>query len=130
MNDGYIATKKNKVKYHFITPQEQINDQRTKLENEFKFFYQISTFKNPKTKKYHMRKFVIDGNGKFIDIKDYNLTTNQCKTFYKTKKKNEYKKYNVYDLDNVQYPVLSDFHMAKSEILNNNFDYTGFAPFN
>lgn len=115
-----------KMNYKFVTPTDNEVVQPIK---SFTFFYQIASFAHPKTGRYHMRKFVCDANNRFVDIRDYYLNKKQYKTFMRTKKSKDYKCYSVYSLNNVSYPSSGDILMLNSDILNNDYDYTGFAPF-
>lgn len=127
-NNNYIPTKKKNIKYTFVQPRDNtIFD--IEPTGQINFFYQVCSFPDPYTKKFHMRKFVINENNEFIDVKEYNLSKKQAKKFFNEKKPNEYKCYSVYNLKNVDYPIMSDVLMAKSDILSTNYDYTGFAPF-
>lgn len=76
-----------------------------------------------------MKKFAINGSNEFINIRDYYLSSSQCKKFFKIKKSHEYKCYGVYSLEKVNIPSLGEILGSKSDILNSRFDYTGFAPF-
>lgn len=126
MENDFISTKRKRTKYHFVSPseqQEQINP------DKINFYYQICTFPNPSTSKFHMRKFVINDKNEFIAINDYHLNKKQAKKFFSMKKPHEYKCYSVYSLEDVNYPHLSEVLTSKSDILSNNYDYSGFAPF-
>lgn len=126
----YIKTKKNRVKYHFITNNDtnNTNDQPTNI-NDIMFFYQLSTFQNPHKKKFHLKKFIIDHNNNFIGLKEYYITLNQRNKFLNANQKNKYKMYSTYDLNNINYPTMGDILHAKSDILSTNSSYTGFAQF-
>jgi hypothetical protein len=121
--------RKNKIKYKFI--QQKIDDDQ--LDNsidDIKFYYQICTFPDQFNNKYHMRKFVINNDNEFIAINDYHLNKKQCKKFFSIKKPHEYKCFSCYSLEDINYPNMSDILMLKSDILSNDCDYSGFAPFN
>jgi len=120
-------TIKPRTKYVFATSNNV--EEEEQLNNTISYFYQICIFPVPKTKLYNMRKFVINGKNEFVDIKDYQLTEDQCKKFYDSKKKHEYKCFSTFSLDNVNTPTLNDVNTAKSNILTNEYSYTGFAPF-
>lgn len=118
----------NNIKYTFSNINN-INDEflPKDLDNII-YFYQICTFPNHRTKKFNMKKYVIEGK-QFLKIDEYNLTKRQCKKFYKVKKPNEYKCYATYDLRDIDPPSMGDILMARSEILADNYNYSGFAPF-
>ena len=115
------------IKYKFVTPNTS-NKEEAEPE-QFTFFYQICTFPNPNNQKFHMKKFVINSKNEFINVSEYYLTNNQCKKFFNIKKKHEYKCYPVYSLNDVNTPSLGEILGSKSDILNNTYDYTGYAPF-
>lgn len=92
-------------------------------------FYQISSFANPKNGKYHLRRFIINNDNQFVNIKEYQLEKKYFDKFIRKKKSNEYRMYSVYDLSNVNYPSLSDVLLLKSDTLKNNYNYYGYAPF-
>lgn len=127
MNNDYISTRKKRIKYKFVQPNAQ---QESEESADFSFFYQICTFPDPYTKKFHMRKFIINHRNEFANVKEFNLSKKQCKKFFAIKKQHEYKCYPVYSLENINYPNLGEILGSKSDILNNEYDYTGFAPFN
>lgn len=91
-------------------------------------FYQIAIFPDMQTKKYHIRKFVIDSNNEFIDIKNYKVTKDELNLFLSKKKICSYKKYSTPDLNNVSYPTTADISLARSPILDD-VNYSGFASF-
>lgn len=99
-----------------------------KTPEEICFVYQICTFKNPRTHKFHMRKFTLNGENQFIRLHNYRLSKKQCKLFFKIKKAHEYKCFSTYTLEEIEYPKLGDILMARSNILSMNHNYTGFAP--
>ena len=92
-------------------------------------FYQISVFPNPRTNKFHIRKFIINSNDEFLDIIDYHLTKHKYHKFLKFKKIHEYKLFSTFSLDNISYPSMADISLLKSDNLSNNYNYSGFAPF-
>lgn len=94
-----------------------------------KSFLQVANFPNPKTKLYHIRKFVIDGDNTLTSYKDYFLNKSTYDKLLNKKKNNEYKLYAVHDLNTVSYPTQSDILVLKSDILSCNYDYYGEAPF-
>ena len=115
-----------KIRYKFVN-EESDNDS---MDDMFSFYYQICTFPDPHSKKFHMRKFIINGKNEFVDVLDFKLSNKQCKKFFAIKKKHEYKCYPMHNLNNVDYPNMGDILMSKSDILGNDYDYSGFAPFN
>lgn len=110
------------MNYKFVS---KFNNETTS--DSINYFYQLCTFKNPKTKKYCIRRFTINGNNEFIDIRDGELDSRDKYKFIKTHKSNEYKLYGTYDLTYIDYPVLTDILLLKSSILAKDADYTGYA---
>lgn len=92
-------------------------------------YYQICTYKEPRTDKYCLRKFIINSKNEFIEMSEYLLTKKQIKKFYANKKPHEFKCYPSYNFDNIGYPNLGEVNLANSRILSNNHEYSGFAPF-
>lgn len=127
MNNNFIPTKKKKARYHFVTRKEP--DHYENDADDYTFYYQICTFPNPRTNRFDMRKFIINKNNEFVAVKEFNLTKKQCKKFYNYKKTHQFRNYPVYTLNDIDYPSISDILTAKSDILRNNYDYTGYAPF-
>jgi len=134
MRKNYVLPKDNRLKYQFVTNEteeiRQRHEKQKEYNNQMSYFYQITTFPDPQSNKFHMRKFTINGNNEFLDIRDFNLTKKQCKSFYVTKKPQEYKRYDLYNLNSIKYPTLAEIYTSKSNILQTNSDYTGYAPFN
>lgn len=116
----------NRQRYQFISHDSYKN---RKDDKSLTYFYQLATFPHPKNGKYHMRKFIINSKNNVHDVNDYLLDKDQYDRFLKSKKINEYKLYSVYSLNDVNYPTGGEILASKSDMLNNNFDYTGFAPF-
>lgn len=85
---------------------------------EIRFYYQLCGFAHPNTKRYHLRKYVMNENNEFLTVVDEYLTRRQCKKFMNDKKDREYKIYSVYSLNNVAPPSLADLNTSFSELLN------------
>jgi hypothetical protein len=113
--DNYIPTRKKRTKYHFITRREPSNEQLNDID-QFTFFYQICTFPNPNTNKFHLRKFVINNRNEFVNTQEFYLSKRQCKRFYEMKNSHEYRNYPMYSLDDVPYPKASDITLSKSSL--------------
>jgi hypothetical protein len=94
-----------------------------------KNYYQVSYFSNPKTKLYHIRKFVIKSDTTLRSMKNYYVDHKTYSKLLNTKKEHEYKVFAVYNLKNVKYPNINNIFMRISSNLENNYNYTGFAPF-
>lgn len=122
-------SKTNNIKYKFIQQNRGTNFTNDESINDIKFYYQICTFPIQDSDKYHMRKFVVSNNNEFIAINDYYLSKKQCKKFFAIKKTNEYKCFPHYSLEQVTYPSTSDILMLKSDLLENDNSYSGYAAF-
>lgn len=113
--------------YTFVNNFDQENKP-----TKFISLYQVATFPHDKitnTEKYHIRKFVINEDNEFVNIKNYYLSKKEYNKFLKIKKPNEYKLFSVLDLSMINYPSLSDILLLKSNILTVDHNYSGYAPF-
>ena len=110
--------------YVFDPQQENMFETDPPLE-----YFQLCSFKNPKTNKHHVRKFVINNNNDIMQVKNYWYNSKQCKQLMKMRNQNQYKCLPMYDLVDAQYPMMADIIAARSKILSRDFDYSGFAPF-
>lgn len=120
----HIPTLKKKVRYHFIN-----KDNEQPIESgQFTEFYQLAIFPNTQSGKYELRKFVLSGD-KFITVKTFYLSRKEVKKFLNSKKQHEYKSYNAYSLDEVRYPNMGEISVSRSDILNNDSGYSGYAKF-
>ena len=106
-----------------------VNDFNDTVDRTIVTFLQITIHPNPKTKKYHVRKFKINNEGNFVDIKNYYLSKNKYDKLLKSKKQHEYKLYSVYTLEEVPYPSESDILLLNSSMLKTSYNYYGSAPF-
>ena len=113
--------------YKFVNNFDNCNEQNSN--DNLIHFYQVSSFPNPKNGKYHLRKFVINNDNHFVNIKEYLLNKKYFDKFIQKKKSNEYRMYSVYNLNTVNYPSFSDILLLRSDTLKNNYNYYGYAPF-
>lgn len=112
------------IKYTFNHKSDSSNS----IDN-ISFFYQICIFPDPSTNKFHMRKFIVNGDNNFLQVKNFRLSKKQYKKFFSLNKPHEYKCFSVFSLDHVNFPSLSDILLSKSNILSTDYNYSGFAPF-
>ncbi len=91
-------------------------------------FYQLALHPHPQTNKYHVRRFIIDGEDNFCDIRDYHIDKSQYEKFLNAKKLNEYKLYSVFTLAQIKYPTMADILLLKSSIIANTHQYYDYAP--
>ena len=89
--------------------------------------YQLSSFKNPSSKFYHVRRFAITPNNEIASVKEYRLTHEQITTLKDKLKHNQFKSFAVYNFDDVAYPDINDMLLAQSQMISHDNDYTGFA---
>lgn len=116
-------------KYYFTTPKSSVENYmyNPTIQNKITIFYQVCVFKNPWTHKYHIRKFVLNANNEFVEIKDYQLTEKIYKKFTEGLGQHKHKYYSTYSLDDIAYPHMSEILTAQSELFTNETDYFGFA---
>lgn len=117
-------------KYRFIVPDDKnfIFSPDYDL-HKITRYYQVCGFKNTESNKFHARRFTINVNNEFVDVKDIRLNDKQYKKLLDNIPPNQYKLFSTYSLSNVNYPSFSDILTAQSDILCNNFNYTGCMPF-
>lgn len=111
--------------YKFVS---NFDEQKQEVETTTRFL-QIAAFPNPKTGLYQIRRFHVNQNNEFVNVKDYFISKSKYGKLLQKKKNNEYKLYSVYDLNQVKYPCKSDILLLKSDILGADYNYYGSAPF-
>ncbi|ARF10825.1 hypothetical protein Hokovirus_3_98 [Hokovirus HKV1] len=117
-----MLTKKT---YSFVTSNRNFDNQ-VFLNDKSTYYYQICTFPDPKTSRYHMRRFLFDGENNVSDITNYYLSQDQNALFYKTKTPNIYRAYPMNNFTNIDYPTEEDLDVARSELFGiklNNTNY-------
>jgi len=85
-------------------------------------YYQICSFPDPKTGRYHMRKIFYNGESKPDNIIYYYLSPDQKNLFYQHKKFYEYKEYPNHNFDEVDLPTQSLLDQARSELFTDKGD--------
>ena len=118
----------NRTNFTFGTNSVQDELLYNPPKRDFKY-YQLCSFKNPWTQKYHIRRFIMNSKNEFTNIQELYINSKQYQRFVKTHKPNEYKMFGVYDLNQVAYPSLGDIAIIQSPILENDNGYGGFAKF-
>jgi len=118
--------KANKFNFKRKTRQQYSNDDYMP---ETISYYQVSMFPNPVTYKHHLRRYKVDHSNKFVDVKDYHLSTDAYNKFLKIKPSHSYSTYQTLNLNGITPPDMGRVSLARSDILNNESDYTGFAKF-
>jgi hypothetical protein len=86
-------------------------------DRKFKY-YQLCSFKNPYNSKYHIRRFIVNSRNEFVNIQEGYITSKEYNRFIQSHKLNEYKQYNTYDLNQVNYPNMGEISIVQSPILD------------
>jgi hypothetical protein len=111
-------------------PRKRYEDLSYQIPSTKYKFYQVCTFVNPSTGKHRVRRFILDGDGNYAAaIEERDISPKLFQLFIKEKKPNEYKLYNVYDLNYVSHPTMGEIMIAQSPILATDSDYSGYAQF-
>ncbi len=118
----------NNTNYKFVSPNSQSEYTYNPQSNIFKY-YQLCSFKNPYNNKYHIRRIVMNAKNEFVSIDEKYIDAKEYKRFVQSHRLNEYKLYNVYDLNYIAYPSLGEITIIQSPILQTDSDYSGFAKF-
>ena len=124
----------------FIIYYNYIMDQNTFLNNtNFKFgtnsvqdellynppvrnfkYYQLCSFKIPTTKKYHIRRFIMNSKNEFTNIQESYIDSNKYQQFIRSHPPSDYKLFGTYDLKQIPYPSLGDITIIQSPMLDTN----------
>jgi hypothetical protein len=91
--------------------------------------YQISAFPNPKDGKFEVREVVIDGDNNIETWKLLHLNEKTQQKLLKALRDNKYRLYSVFSLRTIDLPDCNDIALARSDMLNMDNDYSGFARF-
>lgn len=92
-------------------------------------FYQLCMYIDKKINKYHVRKCHVNQYGELENSEVKYITQKQYDRFTKIHKDNEYKLYPTYNINYVDFPNPGELFQAKSGLLNDNYDISGYAPF-
>jgi hypothetical protein len=116
MNDNnnyfnFVGTnyKKEKEDKIFLRQNGELNDIS---------MYQICLFENPLTKKHKIRRIVIDYQGNFICVNEYEFKKKYVDKLKSDVKDNQMLCYATFNLKNIEYPSMSEYLMAKSSVFN------------
>lgn len=118
----------NNTNYRFTTKSIQDDLLYNPPIRQFKY-YQICSFKNPWTGKYHIRRLIMNSKNEFVNIEELYIDKRQYQRFVKTHRLNEYKLYNTYDLNHVSLPTMGEITIVQSPILENDNGMGGYAKF-
>jgi hypothetical protein len=116
-------------KYEFVqykTPS--IYDEKTFLKPMN--YYQICSFPNPKTHKYEIRNVYVNEYDEITKYSTIHLTYNDYQRLLRALRDNKYRLYATYTLSYINLPSCGDISLARSEMLNIDNDYSGYAQFN
>lgn len=114
-------------KYKFMSKQHsQLSNDMYNAPNIV--FYQVSVFLHPKKGMHHIRRFTVNNN-KIVSVKESFLTDEKYKKFLQTKPTTQYQKCADLDLNTVNYPTFNDIVSARSDLLSDKTNYTGYAQF-
>jgi len=84
-------------------------------------------FANPKTNKFEVREVTINGNNDIQSYRTYHVKDKTHKNLLNVLRDNKYKLYSTYTLTHIDLPNCADVSLARSGILNNDSDYSGYA---
>lgn len=113
------------MSYSFVNSFNNLDNQP-----RYSFYYQVCYYINPESNLHDVKKYVINEDNDIISVSNFGLTKKQYKKFKMGMPLNKYKLYPTFDLNTTPKPSKSEFVMSKSSMINNNYDYSGFAPFN
>lgn len=105
-----------KNKYIYVTSNRNAPD--TFATDKPITYYQICTFADQKTGRYHMRKITYGDDNCATGVTYYYLTPDQRELFYTYKKAYEYKDYANYALCDVEFPDGALLDQARSELFS------------
>jgi hypothetical protein len=92
-------------------------------------FYQITSFPNPKTNRFMVIKFTYDQQMIIRKVKQYYAKKNIIDKLFQNIGSHKYKLYPCIDLNQIEPPSVSDLIIGASSNTNNNYNYTGYAPY-
>ncbi len=104
------------------------NHKKPQKVNSFDF-YQISSFPNPKTNRFMAIKFTYDQEMIIRKVKQYYAKKHIIDKLLQNIGSHKYRLYPCIDLNQIEPPSVSDLMTGASSNTNNNYDYTGYAPY-
>lgn len=114
-----------KKKYTFVTSNRNF-DNEIFLADKTTYYYQVCTYPDTKTGRFHMRRFLMDGDNFIKDLKYFYLTKDQLTLFYTKKRPNIYKTYPMNNFDTISAPTDEELDMARSELFTMDVDNTNY----
>lgn len=82
--------------------------------------YQICLFENPCTKKHNIRRIIIDHQGNFVSVKEYEFKKKYIDKLRKDVTDNQILCYSTYSLKDISYPSWAEYMTARSSLFDNN----------
>lgn len=123
-----LTGRRHNMKYKFVSSFNNLPPTAPVPEKLVDYF-QICAFPDKTLGTYQVRKYVINNDNVFVDIKDLKLTKKELKKLLSYRKQNEYKVYPVYDLKMIPRANLSDVLELKSDMTTKSYDDYGYASF-
>ena len=121
----YIMTTR---KYKFISPESSSIYNDVPLENVK--IYQICGFPNPKNGKFSVREVIVNGFNEIDSYRIHNLDEATYRNLLRSLRDNKYRLYSTHTLAYIELPSYNDISLARSGMLNDDSEYSGFAQFN
>lgn len=81
-------------------------------------FYQVCSFKNPKSNMYDVRIVIFNEHSEVIKQTEYMYDEKQCNILIKSKNSNRLKIYSTFDIDLIGLPDMDDLLKGQSTLLN------------
>lgn len=93
-------------------------------------YYQICAFPNPKTQHYEVREVYVNEYDEITKYATIHISYNDYQRLLRALRDNKYRIYATYTLSYINLPTCADVTLARSEMLNIDNSYSGFAQFN
>lgn len=105
------------------------NDTQYIPEHKLYKFHQICIFRDPQTSKYNVRTIIHNENQEIVKVYDKQYNSDQCRILINSCRTNDYKCYQTFDLELIDYPDTDDLYKTHSDLLSNETNYNGYATF-
>lgn len=99
-----------------------------KPEKSINYFYQICLYRDPKIKKYAIRRFVYNEYDEILKVDIRHFGSKALAKLVKKLAPHQYKMFPTIDHKNISHPNRSELETGRSELFQNNFGE--FKPFN
>ena len=80
-------------------------------------FHQICSFRDPNRSKYNVRTVIFNEDQEVVKVYTARYSADQCRALITSCRGNDYKLYQTYDLDLIDYPGPDDMLKIQSELL-------------